>query len=301
MSASADPSSPSLSPPAQTADQKPVKKTTRGRGAAKTTPQPPSDASAHPWGTQSIHRAVTMLREIAARGQKGLRLVELAEALDLERPTAHRIVKGLVAQGMVAQNSQTKAYRLGHVVYELGLAAAPYFNLKDLCHPTLRRLTDKTGDSVFLMVRSGLDAVCFDHLEGAYPIQARALDIGGRRPLGVGAGGLALLLCYPDDEIEHIIDVTAPRFAAFGRTTVDRLRRAIQISREVGYVVNNEDVLEGVCAIGVPIRIGRGQPYAAISIAAVTARMTSPRREELVSLLFREVRLLEKKLLTQNL
>jgi len=279
---------------------------TSGRGKAKKNgraarPRPPSDAPTHPWGTQSIHRAVTMLREIAAYGQKGLRLVELAEALDLERPTAHRIVKGLMAQGMVAQNPQTKAYRLGHVVYELGLAASPYFNLKELCHPTLRRLSEKTGDSVFLMVRSGLDAVCFDHLEGDYPIQARALDIGGRRPLGVGAGSLALLLTYPDDEIEHIIDVTAPRFAAFGRTTVDRLRRAIQISREVGYAVNQEDVLEGVGAVGVPIRIGSGQPYAAISIAAVNSRMVSPRREEVAGLLVREIRQLEKKLAAQNL
>lgn len=261
---------------------------------------PAATAAAHPWGTQSIHRAVTMLQAIAAHGRKGIRLVELAEALGLERPTAHRIVKGLVSQGMAAQDPQTKSYRLGHVVYELGLAASPRIDLKSLCHPALARIAEKTGDSVFLMVRSGLDAVCFDHIEGNYPIQARALDIGGRRPLGVGAGSLALLLAYPDDEIERIIDLTAARFPTFGRTTPERLRRAIALSREAGYAVNNEDVLEGVSAIGMQVRVGAGQPYVSISIAAVSARVASPRREELAALLAREIRLLERKLASQD-
>lgn len=264
--------------------------TPRGRAAST------ADRIKQPWGTQSIHRAVTVLRELSSHGAPGTRLVEIAEALQLERPTVHRILKGLMAQGMVSRDAKTKCYRLGHLVYELGLAASPHFNLKEICQPTLQRIARKTEDSVYLTVRSGLDAVCLDRLEGSFPIQARTLDIGGRRPLGCGAGGLALLLELSDDEIERVIALNAPRLPSAGRMTVDRMRDAVRKSRQAGYAVNEEDILDGVSAIGVPVRSpGQGRAYVSISIAGISPRFASTRREEMAQFLIKEARALSRK------
>lgn len=251
-----------------------------------------ADRNRHPWGTQSIHRAVTVLRELASHGRKGARLIEVADALRLERPTAYRILKGLMAQGMVSKDAETRCYRLGHLVYELGLAASPHFNLKEICGPALARIAGKSQDSVYLTVRSGLDAVCIDQIEGTYPIQARTLDIGGRRPLGCGAGGLALLLELPDDEIERVIAINSPRFPAVGRITPERMREAIRKSRKAGYAVNEEDILPGVTGIGVALRPTQGRAYAAISLAGISARFEGRRRAELVAMLQKEARAL---------
>jgi DNA-binding IclR family transcriptional regulator len=288
---------------AQEAPPKAVKKSPRkppGKTAekvsAKTPRKAPSKLGSPTWGTQSIYRAVTMLREIASHGSKGVRLVDLAKVLDLESPTAHRIVKGLMAQGMVSQDPQTKLHRLGHVVYELGLAASPHFQLKELCHATLDRIRQKTGDSVFLMVRSGTDAVCLEHLEGTYPIQTRALDIGGRRPLGAGAGSLALLLELPEAECERIITLNKERYPLYGNASADRVRAAIVRSRSAGYAVNVDDVLEGVTAIGHPVRIGTAPAFAAISVAAIGYRLRDERRMEIAELLQKAVRQLERQL-----
>jgi DNA-binding IclR family transcriptional regulator len=236
-----------------------------------------------------------MLREIAAF-QNGMRLVDIAQAIGLERPTAHRIVKGLMSQGMVMQDPVTKCYRLGHVVYELGLAASPDFNLREICQPSLTRLAERTGDSVYLVVRSGFDSVCIERLEGGYPIKARTLDVGNRRPLGVGAGSVALLLGLSNAEIDQVIAINTPRMPTFGMITGDRLRDVIDRSRHAGYAINEEDVLPGVAAIGVPIQPRTGQPYAAVSIAGITSRLAEPRRTELAQLLHKEARALARKL-----
>lgn len=271
-------------------------KKSNAKSAPKSTTKSTAERAApHPWGTQSIHRAVTMLREIAAF-QKGMRLVDIASAMSLERPTAHRIVKGLMSQGMVMQDPTTKCYRLGHVVYELGLAASPYFNLKEVCQPTLLRIAERTADSAYLVVRSGFDAVCIERIEGSYPIRARTLDVGMRRPLGIGAGSVALLLGLGDAEVERIIAVNSPRLKSFGLLTGDRLREVIAKSRAVGYSINEEDVLPGVAAIGAPIVTRSGQPYAAISLAGIAARFEEPRRTELSTLLLKEARALARKL-----
>ena len=248
----------------------------------------------HPSGTQSIHRAITMLREIAVF-HKGLRLVDVAAAMSLERPTAHRILKGLMSQGMVMQDPITKYYRLGHVAYELGLAASPFFNLKEICQPTLARMAEQTADSVYFVVRSGFDAVCIDWLEGSYPIKTRTLDVGMRRPLGLGAASVALMLGLSDAEIEQIIAVNTPRMPAFGHMTAERLREVIRKSRAAGYAINEEDVLPGVSAIGAPILPRIGQPYAAVSIAGIHSRFSGTRRTELADVLQMATRELAKK------
>lgn len=274
--------------------------TIKNRAGAKR----PSQKSANPNealpGTQSIQRATLILKEISTYGRNGIRLVDIANAMQLERPTVHRIMRGLMSQGMVVQDAKTKTYRLGPVIYELGLAATPYYNLREICQPTLQNLANRTGDSVFLIVRSGMDGVCIDSLEGDFIIKTRTLDIGGRRPLGAGAGGLALLLQLSDEEIEHVIATNTPRFPLFGSLTEARLRKAIELSRKVGYAVNDEDVLPGVAAIGAPIINPNGTCYAALSIAGITSRLQEPRRDQMAKLLLKETRALSRLLAEQQ-
>lgn len=251
-------------------------------------------------GTQSIRRAVAILKEISTHGKNGVRLVDIASAIELERPTVHRMMRGLMSQGMVTQDPKTKTYRLGPVVYELGLAATPYHNLRELCQPYLKNLANRSGDSVFLVVRSGMDIVCIDSLDGDFMIKARTLDIGVRRPMGVGAGSLALLLQLDEQEIEDIIRANKPRFPLFGTLTEQKLRAAIETSRKLGYAINDEDVMPGVVALGAPIIDEKGSSYAAISVAGISSRMQEPRREQIARLILREARAISRELRNQH-
>ncbi|HZQ61201.1 MAG TPA: helix-turn-helix domain-containing protein, partial [Casimicrobiaceae bacterium] len=154
-------------------------------------------ATKHRDGTQSIQRAAMLVRVIASRSRTGMRLSEVVQHAHLERSTARRILKCLAAEGLVTQDAASRRYFLGPLVFELGLAAAPRFNLVDTCRPSLQRIAEKTGDTVFLTVRSGYDSVCLDRREGSFPIKALMMEPGTRRPLGAGAGGLALLMLLP--------------------------------------------------------------------------------------------------------
>jgi DNA-binding IclR family transcriptional regulator len=250
-------------------------------------------------GTQSVQRAVAVLRCIAASGP-GPRLTEIAQALQIDLATAHRIVKGLCFQGMVQRERGTRRYQLGRLVYELGLAATPDFPLRDVCRPLLDRLAAQTGDSIFLLARSGHDVVCLERVEGGFPIQAHTLDVGARRPLGVGAGGLALLMALPAAEIEQVLEANAARYAAWERLSVGRVRALLALGREAGVAINDGELMTGVAAIGCAFRsagAARGEPVlAAISIASISARMRGTRRDELAQALLAEVRALERSL-----
>jgi DNA-binding IclR family transcriptional regulator len=247
-------------------------------------------------GTQSIHRAIVLLRAIASRGRAGSRLLDLAKHARLTPPTAHRILRCLVEENIVAQDPDTHRYLLGHLVFELGLAAAPQFNLRQIVEPSLRRVAEKTGDTAFLIARSGFDTVCLDRQEGAFPIKALTLDVGTRRPLGVGAGGMALLLSLPDDEIERIVAANGTRLKDYGRLNVPIITGMIARGKQLGYALNDRQETPGVISVGLAVSNRYGPPYAAISVGAISSRMSAERQKEIAAIVKGEVRSLEKRL-----
>lgn len=227
-----------------------------------------------PAGTQSIHRVVMILRELGARNREGARLTELVQSLKLEQPTAHRMLRSLVAESMATQDPETKRYFLGQAVYELGLAAGNRFGLKSLCEPILSSLSSRTRDTTFLVVRSGDESVCLDRREGDSPVKIFTLAVGDRRPLGVGASGMALLSAYPESEVRRVIEANAERLANYGERNPTRLIAHVLEAKERGYSVRDLPGYEGIRAIGMPVVDGQGRPLAAVSISTLTGRLT---------------------------
>jgi len=254
-----------------------------------------SDVAGKLSGTQSIERALTLLREIAAHNRGGSRLLDLAARTGLQRPTVHRMLKCLAAESMVQQNPETHRYFLGPMVFELGLTAAPRFNLREICHPALTRIAEATNDTVFLTQRSGLDAVCVDRHEGTFPIKTFTLEIGMRRPLGVGTGSLAILAALPEDEIRQIVGANAPRLPEYGLTP-GSLMAQVKSAQRHGYAVREAPTLAGVRSLGQALHNQSGIPFAALSISAISSRMNDKRVAELAGLLKSETRLVEKQL-----
>jgi DNA-binding IclR family transcriptional regulator len=246
-------------------------------------------------GTQSIERALLLMREIAAHNRSGSRLLDLATRTGLQRPTVHRMLKCLTVQDMVLQDPDTHRYYLGPMIFELGLTAAPRFNLREVCHPAMTRIAEATGDTVFLTQRSGLDSVCVDRQEGTFPIKTFTLEIGMRRPLGVGTGSLAILSALSEDEVKHVIASNTPRLAEYGLTPTS-LQAQVKRAQKLGYAVREMPTLAGVRSVGQPLNNQSGIAFAALSVSAISSRMSEKRVGDLAALLRNEARLVEKQL-----
>jgi DNA-binding IclR family transcriptional regulator len=224
---------------------------------------PPSDVA----GAQTIRRAIRVLQLIAAHAPEGMRLVDVARQMELERPTAHRLLKALTVEGMVVQVAHSRRYSLGPMLFELGIAATHQFNLKEVSQPVVAQLAEETGDTSFLFLRSGYDAVCISRIQGSYPIQTPSVPVGSRQPLGVSAGGLALLAAFP----------AAPRLGAYGDLDAGEVLELCALAKLSDYAVIGNRAVPGVRAIGLPVFNAAGSPIAALTVAATQARMTDQR------------------------
>jgi len=236
-------------------------------------------------GAQTVRRAMQALKLIAGSPTAGMRLADVATQLQLERPTVHRLLKALVAEGMLTQHKSNGVYFLGSLVFELGLSATHQFNLVDLCRPLLNTLAERTGDTSFLFVRSGNDAVCLSRVQGPYPIQTPAVPVGARQPLGVNAGGLALLSALSAGETMEILRAVAPRLAAYANLTSERIMEHYKRAQSQGYAFISNYAVPGVAAVGLPVIDKNRAPIAAITVAAISSRMSSERVAEILPLL----------------
>ncbi|MEJ1938298.1 helix-turn-helix domain-containing protein, partial [Nostoc sp. NIES-2111] len=224
-------------------------------------------------GTQSIARAAAALRIVADRNGQGLGLTEVASAMALPHPTVRRILKALVAEEMIVQDAASRRYFLGPMLADLGLTAAPRNDIGALCQESLERLAARTGDTVFLVKRRGPDAGGLDRRSGAFPVKAFVLDVGVRRPLGVGAGSLAMLAAMPVAEAETLLDRNARLFVPFGIGAADAIRTDIQRARERRGLVVRDIPQLGVRTLALALHAATGEAFAALSVSSLAIRM----------------------------
>lgn len=235
-----------------------------------------------------------MLRALADGGAAGVRIPELLQKCAMPRPTIYRILGGLVEERLVIKIPGSERYALGPVTYELGLAASPGFGLREICAPFIERIAQQTGDTAFLTLRSGLDGVCIDRQSGSFPIKTLTIDVGARRPLGVGLGSIALLGALPRAEREAVMRANAPRYRAIGAHTGDRVRTLARRVEEEGFGYTSGDFIDGVGGFAVVVRhpVG-GRAFAALSVASLVTRMPTSRGKEILPLLRASVRKVE--------
>jgi DNA-binding IclR family transcriptional regulator len=240
-------------------------------------------------GTQSLERALGLLKDISEANTRGITLLGLVEKATLNRTTVYRLVTALQAQGAVTRDERTKRYFLGPLVLALGLAAQKRLDLKQMLSPAAARIAEKSGDTCFVILRSGNESICIDRHLGSYPIKALTVEVGTRRPLGIGAGSLAILSAMSEAEVEAVMRSNAEVLDRYGQSAGAMLK-AMRTAQKSGYVSSPVLGLERVSAVGVALKDRTQDPIAALSIAAIAERMSAKRRLELLDLLRSEIK-----------
>lgn len=225
-------------------------------------------------GTQTLERALALLKHVAAAGPTGLRLADLVARTGVERPTAHRMMRALVEMQFVAQPPGSKRYVLGEYCRELAAAFVDRQDVRAICGPVLKAISEETGDSAFLIVRAGLDSLCVARSAGSYPIQVLAVRVGNRMPLGIGAGGLAILATLERGEQASIIQANARRVEGYGTMTGSTLKAIVAATQRRGYAVIGHYSVPGVIGVGVALRNAQSIAIGAITTASVESRMS---------------------------
>lgn len=238
-------------------------------------------------GAQLVTRIGAVLRALSVSMPAGAGTTAIAHATGLARPTVHRILSALAADGFVDHDSGSRWY-LGPELYLMGSIAAERYDITGIARDAVRTLAEVTGESAFLSARRGDETVCLLREDGAFPIRSHVLYEGVRFPLGVASAGMAILAFLPDASIERYL-ATADLVPRFGpQHSVTAVRDRIETTRRAGWALNPGLLVEGSWGMAAAVFDRSGQPAWALSLTGIEARFGAERRAELGRLLLEQ-------------
>ncbi|MBI4493794.1 MAG: helix-turn-helix domain-containing protein [Chloroflexi bacterium] len=215
----------------------------------------------------ALERGLAVLRCFGAE-RPSLSLSELASLLGWSRTAPYRLVYTLQRLGYLVQDPQTKRYRLGPGVLELGFEYLHGLPLPELAQPYLEQLCQQTGASAHLAILDGREIV---YLARAAPrrISATNLHVGSRLPAHATSLGKVLLASQPAEALERLLS-EGPLARCTERTIVDpeQLRQTLDAVRAQGFAVSDQEFEAGIRSVAAPIFDTRGAIAAAINVSA---------------------------------
>ncbi len=218
-----------------------------------------------------VESALKILEAFLDGGQTGKTLNEVSKSTGLNRTRTFRILSTLQNHGYVYQDPGDHRYHLGLKLLQLGQRIYLDLELVQIARPVLTDLCQQTGETVFMGMLEGQDAVCVDRRDSPHSIRLFA-EIGGRTPLHVGTVPKILFAHQSPDFIDRYLSQPLRRLN--DRTIVDpeRIRSMLEEIRRQDVTISRDDMDLGAVSIGAPIRDLIGRVVAAISVAGPESR-----------------------------
>ncbi len=252
-----------------------AKKTGAARDAAVGR-RPDRKASGH---TQALSRGLAVLEALAAT-DGGATLTALTARLQLPAPTAHRLLATLEAAGYV-QADDKGAWLIGVRAFRVGSAFLHHRSLVLQAYPFLKTLMERAGETANLAVVESGEAVFVEQVQ-CRELMRMSVKLGARAPLHASGAGKAMLAAMGDDGVAAVLGRRAlPRHTAQTLTQRNALLAELAATRERGYAIDDEEHAEGLRCVAAAVLDEHGEPWAALSLAGPTTRLTRARVPEL--------------------
>ncbi len=216
-----------------------------------------------------------MLEALAAT-DGGATLTVLAARLGMPAPTAHRLLATLEASGYV-QADDNGTWLVGVRAFRVGAAFLQHRNLVVQAFPFLKSLMERAGETANLAVIESGEAVFVEQVQ-CRELMRMSVKLGARAPLHASGVGKAMLAAMDDQAIGRAIG-RAPlsRHTPQTLTRRDALLAEFAATRLRGYAIDDEEHAEGLRCVAAAVLDEHGEPWAALSLAGPTTRLTRER------------------------
>ncbi|MEU7020343.1 IclR family transcriptional regulator [Streptomyces sp. NPDC046203] len=228
--------------------------------------------------SQTVDRALSIL-PLLARGPADLG--QVAGRLGVHKSTALRLLRTLHEHGLVYRQ-QDQRYRLGAGLFALAQEAVENLDVREIAHPHLAALGERTGHTVHLAVREEGEVLYIDKVESRYPVRMYS-RIGKPVAITVAAVAKLLLADLPEPERRALAArLDYPRYTPRSTSDAAAFLAELATVREQGWATDLGGHEESINCVAAPVRGADGRVVAAMSVSAPNVVVTA---DELLALL----------------
>jgi DNA-binding IclR family transcriptional regulator len=218
---------------------------------------------------------VLSILETVATSSTPMTATEINTDLKLPKPTIHRLCTMLENEGYLQPRLDGRGYLPGR---RLSTMAMGIFSNNDHWrterHGILQRLSEEVGETCNISIPDGSQMVYFDRVETHWPLRIQ-LEKNDRVPIYCTASGKLFLNNLPSTKRSRLLaKIHFEQFTANTLTDIDRLKEALKRLAQQDIGIDNEEFMQGMVAVAVPLRSEQGGFYGALAMHAPSARMS---------------------------
>jgi DNA-binding IclR family transcriptional regulator len=231
---------------------------------------------------QSLRKALQIL-EGMTRIKTPARLQDIARSLDMPQSTLLRFLNTYIDFGYVGQDPVSSCYYLTLKLVEMGSRVRDNFPFQHSLSRYVKQIARAFNESASLCVEQDMQMVYVATEEGPGRMLQTLQRIGRIAPMHATGVGKLHLLNYSEErlgELERRFGF--PRYTEHTITSLEALKRELELIKKQGYAMDNEECEAGVRCIAVPVRNFAGEVVAGISLSAPSARLDPKRTGEII-------------------
>jgi len=231
------------------------------------------DGSARQYFSTTLEKGLRILSLFNER-QVSLSLTEISRTLGLNKTSTYRFVKTLVELGYLRKDPQTKRLTVGLNALAMGHNFMRGFDLLSLVKPYIDRVVEEHHVAVDSGVLYREIILVLYRREISETLVFRMPTV--TPDLHSHALGKSALAWLPPDELEKILDRMSLEWKTENTiTTREGLLAELELTRQRGYSLNNEEFTPGLIAVGAPlINLDANRSVGAVTFDFSTARNT---------------------------
>jgi|GEM_PF-79311 len=228
-------------------------------------------------GAAAFSKFIAVL-QLIADAQTPPNVAKLSAASGYPRPTVHRIVAALQAEGLIVATGSGSTFGLGPRLINLASHSWERSDLRLAAVDALMALRDVTAETIHLAVPSQGEMVYIEKLESPHAVRM-ASRIGTRVSLTSSSVGKAYMATLGTAEREALLkDAPLVRFTEHTLTDLDAVRRELDVTAQRGYAEDREENEVSICCYGAAIRGPDGRVAGCVSISMPTFRRRADAR-----------------------
>lgn len=225
-----------------------------------------------PAGSSAVDRVLDVLEFfIAAEHDDAVSVTDLSRATRISRPALYRLLTTLEERGWAARSDHR--WTAGTFLTELGEPSARATSVVERVRPMLERLWEEFGETVNLGVPSRDEVLYIDIIESSRGLRTGS-QVGSRDSLNATALGKIFLSSRTTNDVRRYVgDRELPRPTEHTIGTLAPLLRELELVKERGWALDDEESEIGVRCIAVPVTDARGHTIAAVSLSGPVFRL----------------------------